>query len=229
MSDSQPARTGADGAPFDSPQDVQATIAGDASASGSPEGGADLRTGATGLGVDIVEISRMEKILQRSPAFATRNFSVDERAYCERHRRPAIHYATHFAAKEAVLKALGTGFSQGIGVTDVEVVHEEGSGRPLVALHGRAREVADERGIVEIALSLSRSNETAVANAVALTTHSRPAVEDKETPRQQLAARFRELRDLLDEMPGDAEEAQVQADPDPGPMLDSAVTGGKVS
>lgn len=178
----------------------------------SPSGEPDLATEAgegdeapkaptTGLGVDIVEIARMERILQRSPAFRTRNFSERERAYCDAHGRPAAHYATHFAAKEAVLKALGTGFSRGIKVTDVEVVHET-SGRPLVVLHGRAKEIAAESGIKEIPLSLSRSQDTAVANAVALTSASRPATEEKKTARQELAERFMELRGMLDDMEG---------------------------
>lgn len=161
---------------------------------------------STGLGVDIVDISRMEQILQRSPAFATRNYSEQERAYCEARRRPAVHYATHFAAKEAVLKALGTGFARGIKTTDVEVAHEA-SGRPLVVLHGRAKEIAREMGIEEIPLSLSRSQDTAVANAVAMTRASRPVVEDKKTPRQELAERFKELRGLLDDMEEEAGHA----------------------
>ena len=155
---------------------------------------------STGLGVDIVEIERMEKILTRSPRFAHRVFSDAERAYCEAHHRPAVRYATHFAAKEAVLKALGTGFSQGIGYTDVEVSHDK-NGKPYSILHGRAREIADELAIIEIPLSLSRTNETAVANAIAVTAKARPIVEEKEiTPAQELAMRFRELRSMLDDL-----------------------------
>ena len=159
---------------------------------------------ATGLGVDIVEIERMEQILQRSPAFAARVFSEEERAYCERHHKPAVHYATHFAAKEAVLKALGTGFSQGIKFTDVEVGHDK-NGRPVAVLHGRAAEIAAERGILELPLSLSRTSDTAVANAIAVTASSKPVVEEKVSPRQELATRFKELRGMLDDL-----DAQVR-------------------
>ena len=60
-----------------------------------------------GLGVDIVEIPRMEAIVRRSPAFVRKVFTADERAYCDAKHNPAAHYATHFAAKEAVAKALG--------------------------------------------------------------------------------------------------------------------------
>ena len=169
----------------------------------------------TGLGVDIVEVARMEQIIVRSPAFTRRVFSEQERAYAEAHHRPAVHYAMFFAAKEAVLKALGTGFSRGIKVTDIEVVHEQ-SGRPNAVLHGRAKEVAAELGIQELPLSLSRTHDTAVANAIAVTKESRPRVEDKPTPRQELAARFKELRGMLDDMDAqvrpEAQEQQIEED-----------------
>lgn len=115
----------------------------------------------------------MENILQRSPRFVYRVFTDNERAYCEGHHRPAVRYATHFAAKEAVLKALGTGFADGIAFTDVEVTHDE-KGKPLALLHGRAQQIASMLGILEIPLSLSRTNETAVANAIAVTAATRP-------------------------------------------------------
>lgn len=154
---------------------------------------------STGLGVDIVEIERMETILARTPSFALRVFSDDERAYCEAHHRPAVHFATHFAAKEAVLKALGTGFSSGIGFTDVEVAHDE-NGKPLTVLHGRAKEIAEGLGVIEIPLSLSRTRDTAVANAIAITQVSRPRIEEKPNPAQEIAARFKELRSMLDDL-----------------------------
>lgn len=166
---------------------------------------------STGLGVDIVEIERMEKILERTPSFATRVFSAEERAYCEAHHRPAVHFATHFAAKEAVLKALGTGFSSGIGFTDVEVAHDE-NGKPLAVLHGRAQEIAEGLGIIEIPLSLSRTRDTAVANAIAITQVSRPRVEEKTTPAQEIAARFKELRSMLDDLEQGHEAAETTED-----------------
>lgn len=159
-----------------------------------------------GLGVDIVEIERMEAILERSPGFTKRVFTESEREYCESHHRPAVRYATHFAAKEAVLKALGTGFGEGIGFTDVEVAHDA-KGKPLALLNGRAKQIAEERGVLEIPLSLSRSSSTAVANAIAVTEATRPVVEEKITPAQELARRFRELRSMLDELEDDVEQA----------------------
>lgn len=159
---------------------------------------APMEPSATGLGVDIVEIERMERILARTPSFAGRVFSESEREYCEAHHRPAVRYATHFAAKEAVLKALGTGFSGGVGFTDVEVAHDA-NGRPVAVLHGRAEQIADGLGVLEIPLSLSRTRETAVANAIAVTAAARPVSEERKTPAQELAQRFKELRSMLDE------------------------------
>ncbi|MBS3955925.1 MAG: holo-ACP synthase [Clostridiales bacterium] len=152
----------------------------------------------TGLGVDIVEIERMRSALERTPRMRERIFSAEERAYCDSRRRPEIHYAMRFAAKEAVLKALGTGFS-GMRFTDVEVVRDE-RGRPAPRLSGRAAEVAQERGIVEMHLSLSFTHSTAVASAVAITVEGRPRPADKPVdPKMRLAASFKEARALLDE------------------------------
>lgn len=152
----------------------------------------------SGLGVDIVEIDRMRDVLQRSPAFRMKVFTQGERDYCDRTTRPEIHYALRFAAKEAVLKTLGTGFS-GVRPTDVEVVNEE-SGRPRAVLHGNAKTVADEQGVLELHISLSFTHSMAVANAVAITEEMRPKVEERKDPREELAAAFKAARALLDEM-----------------------------
>ena len=82
-----------------------------------------------GLGVDIVEINRIEKILARTPSFKARVFTEQEREYCDKKHKPAVHYAMRFAAKEAVLKALGTGIANGIRLCEVEVVHNA-KGKP---------------------------------------------------------------------------------------------------
>ena len=136
----------------------------------------DVPNEEVGLGVDIVEIARMRKIIERSPAFVEKVYSAAERAYCDSHAHPEVHYATRFAAKEAVLKALGTGFSEGIGWLDVEV-RRTSKGRPYVVLTGRAREVAREQGVREIPLSLSYTHTDAVACAMAITEESVAATE----------------------------------------------------
>ena len=152
----------------------------------------------TGLGVDIVEIDRMKLALERTPRIKERIFSEDERWYCEHKARPYVHYAMRFAAKEAVLKALGTGFS-GMRFQDVEVVREE-KGRPVPKLSGRAAERAAELGVVEMHLSLSFTHSTAVASAVAITQDARPRKDERIDPKAQLAASFKEARALLDDV-----------------------------
>ncbi len=152
-----------------------------------------------GIGVDILEIARMEKVLDRRPNFARRVFTEEERAYCDRMARPGKHYAARFAAREAVLKALGTGFSQGIGFADVSVARNE-AGRPEAVLTGRAQEIALEQGVREVALSLSYTHDVAVANAVAMTDEVRPKVEERPDPKAELQASFRAARSVLDEL-----------------------------
>ena len=85
-----------------------------------------------GIGVDMLEIARMQQAIERRPHFIRRMFTDAERAYCERTARPAEHYAARFAAREAVLKALGTGFSSGIGFQDVSVERDQLAGHRLV-------------------------------------------------------------------------------------------------
>ncbi len=118
----------------------------------------------TGLGVDIVEIARMRAALERHPRMKERLFSEEERAYCDKRSRPEVHYAMRFAAKEAVLKALGCGFS-GVGFRDVEVSRDQ-RGRPIPRLSGRAAQIAAAAGVVEMHLSLSYTHTNAVASAV---------------------------------------------------------------
>ncbi|MHB1341211.1 MAG: holo-ACP synthase [Coriobacteriia bacterium] len=159
----------------------------------------------TGLGVDIVEIDRMRTALARHPRMRERIFSAEERAYCDRRNKPEIHYAMRFAAKEAVLKALGRGFSGGIRFTDVEVGRDE-RGRPVPRLSGRAAEVAAEAGVVEMHLSLSFTHANAVASAVAVTEQMRPRRPEAElTQVERLAASFKDVRGLLDEVGNEPE------------------------
>lgn len=154
-----------------------------------------------GLGVDMVEIDRMAAALERHPRMKERCFSAEERKYCDSRNRPVVHYALRFAAKEAVLKALGTGFS-GMAFTDVEVVRDP-RGRPTPRLSGRAAAVAAELGVAEIMLSLSFTHSNAVASAVAMSAEE-PAEAGEPTQADQLRASFKDARAILDEV--DAEE-----------------------
>lgn len=154
---------------------------------------------AAGIGVDMLEIARMERVIKRRPSFLKRVFTDEERAYCDSCARPAEHYAARFAAREAVLKALGTGFSEGIGFKDVSVTNDEW-GKPIAVLSGRAAEVAAKRGVQEVALSLSHTRDVAVANAVLVTEDVRPKVEERQDPAQELLASFKAARTVIDEL-----------------------------
>jgi holo-[acyl-carrier protein] synthase len=115
------------------------------------------------VGVDIVEIDRVREQMERTPVFAERVFTAGERIYCERRqRRRMAHYAARFAAKEAVFKAFGTGWSGDLLWTDVEVV-PDALGAPGLRLHGAARRLAEEAGVTSLSLSLSHSRQVAVA------------------------------------------------------------------
>lgn len=117
----------------------------------------------TSVGVDLVEIDRVRRVLgQHGERFLRRVYTQAEVRHC-RGRVPEL--AVRFAAKEAVSKALGTGL-RGISWRDVEVLPDP-RGKPLVFLHGRARERADRLGLTHFAVSLSHSREFAVAFVVA--------------------------------------------------------------
>ena len=155
--------------------------------------------GSVGLGVDIVEVERMKRILERTPSFKWKVFSQAEQDYCDSSANPATHYALRFAAKEAVVKALGTGFSDGIWINDIEVIRAKG-GRPTVKLQGRALEVAQQRGVRDISISLSYTHTDAVACALAVTESSLRAVQKHKDPMEELAKKFKETRGILDEL-----------------------------
>lgn len=114
-----------------------------------------------GVGIDLLEIERMSAALSRRPKLAERVFTAQERAYAERHKNPAQHFAARFCAKESVAKALGL---TAWGWRDVEVVSTGAA--PRVRLTGLAAEAADRLG-AEIHLSLTHSELTAGAVAVA--------------------------------------------------------------
>ncbi len=113
----------------------------------------------SGIGIDLLEIDRLERALERHPRLAERVFTAAEREYAAARVRPGRHLAARFAAKEAVVKALG--LSGGFGLRDIEVVAGE---PPTVRLSGRAAEAAGDR-TVEISLTHSRDNAAAVAVA----------------------------------------------------------------
>ena len=118
-------------------------------------------------GIDMVECARLDEMIRRhGRRFLERVFTETELSYCLGRKREVEHLAGRFAAKEAVLKVLGTGWRKGINWTDIEVVNEP-SGQPKVRLSGRCREVADQMQIAEILISITHISTHAVASAVA--------------------------------------------------------------
>jgi holo-[acyl-carrier protein] synthase len=116
-----------------------------------------------GTGIDIVEVERIERLLDRGKKkLLDRVFTRGEVAYCMKKARPAVHLAARFAAKEAVAKALGTGFSRGVRMRDIEVVTD--GGPPRILLHGAAARKCESLGATSILLSLSHTREHALAH-----------------------------------------------------------------
>ena len=115
------------------------------------------------VGVDLIEIDRIRRALERYPAFKERCFTEAERAYCDSRKNPAQSYAGRFAGKEAVGKALGFGVARAFAWRDVEIV---GRPKPGVQLHGRLAAWAERLGTGEIDVSMTHSRELASAVAV---------------------------------------------------------------
>jgi holo-[acyl-carrier protein] synthase len=118
-----------------------------------------------GLGVDICDIARMERALERHPSMRARVFTPEEVAYCDGKARPAESYAGRFAAREAVIKALG-GY-RGKGWHDISVTRAP-SGAPAIRLEGNAKRRADLLGVTEVLVSFTHERANAVAFAVAV-------------------------------------------------------------
>ncbi|MEP6977081.1 MAG: holo-ACP synthase [Thermoleophilia bacterium] len=115
------------------------------------------------VGIDLIEIERIRRALERYPGFKERCFTEAERAYCDSRKNPAQSYAGRFAGKEAVGKALGFGVARAFAWRDVEIV---GRPKPAVQLHGRLAAWAERLGAAEIDLSMTHSRELASAVAV---------------------------------------------------------------
>ena len=119
-----------------------------------------------GLGVDIVEVHRVEAAMRRhGEAFLKRIFTPAEIAYCERHRNKYERFAGRFAAKEAAMKALGTGWGRGVRWLDIEVVRLPG-GKPTLQLRGQAEEFAKRLEVKNVSLTITHSADTALALVV---------------------------------------------------------------
>lgn len=119
-----------------------------------------------GIGIDIIEVARVREVLLRTPRFRERVFTAAEKAYCDsRGAVAAQHYAARFAAKEATLKALQTGWRGGIAWQDVEVAARD-SGAPFLIFKGEAKRLFENSGATSAHLSISHTSEHAIAQVV---------------------------------------------------------------
>ncbi len=113
-----------------------------------------------GIGTDIIEVDRVARAISKE-AFKKKVFSAREISYCESQKKEES-FAARFAAKEAFFKALGTGWRDGMGITEVEILNDE-LGKPEIHLSGKAKEVFEQKGGTHIHLSLSHIKTQAIA------------------------------------------------------------------
>ena len=119
-----------------------------------------------GTGIDITEVPRVAESISRfGDRFLHRIYTEGEIRYCDSKANRVERYAARFAAKEAAMKALGTGWSRGIRWRDIEVYRPPGS-RPTIRFHGKAAEFAARMGVENVALSLSHTTEQAIASVI---------------------------------------------------------------
>jgi holo-[acyl-carrier protein] synthase len=119
-----------------------------------------------GMGIDVAEVGRIREVIEsQKDRFLHRVYTGNEIAYCEQFRNKYERYAGRFAAKEAAMKALGTGWRHGVRWVDVEVVRQRG-GRPTISLQGEARKIADALGVKNIAISITHTADQAIAQVI---------------------------------------------------------------
>ena len=121
-----------------------------------------------GIGTDITECLRIARMIERyGEMFLNRVYTSTEIRYCQSRKQATQHFTGRWAAKEAVLKALGTGWARGISWRDIEVRNEPG-GKPVVAVRGGAKEVVERLGVARLLVSISHCHTHATAYAIAL-------------------------------------------------------------
>ena len=119
-----------------------------------------------GLGADITEVERIQGAIERQgERLLKRIYTPAEIAYCERFKNRYERYAGRFAVKEAAMKALGTGWSHGVRWVDIEVVREKG-GKPVLALAGEAKKIAERMGVKNIAITITHTEKQALAQVI---------------------------------------------------------------
>ena len=155
-----------------------------------------------GIGIDLVEVARMEKAIARGERLVRRLFTEGEITYCRRHKEPSRHFAARFAAKEAGMKAIGTGWSNGVSWKDFEV-RLDPRGRPHLLIRGKAAEFALAMGATHSVISLAHDGGLATA-VVAIEGEAGPEAEAWLTGRAAIdLPRTKEIvTELIDDTPG---------------------------
>jgi holo-[acyl-carrier protein] synthase len=115
-----------------------------------------------GIGTDMIRVERMEKLVADGKPFLETLFTEREMDYCETKARKSEHYAARYAAKEAILKALGSGYRKGLAFSEIEIINDE-LGKPQVYLQGEVKKTFDSHQIRQISISLSHIEEIAIA------------------------------------------------------------------
>ena len=121
-----------------------------------------------GIGTDITECLRIARMIERhGELFINRVYTPAEIRYCQSRKQATQHYTGRWAAKEAILKALGTGWARGISWRDIEILNEPG-GKPVVGVRGGAKELVEQLGITKLLVTISHCHTHATAYAIAV-------------------------------------------------------------
>lgn len=118
-----------------------------------------------GIGTDIISVERMRRVLERTPNFRDRVFAAEEIAYCQSKADPAQSYAACFAAKEAVMKALGTGWNEDVHWQGIVLLHDP-AGKPVAQLRDSTLQAFQAQGCTAVHISLSHERDHAIAFAI---------------------------------------------------------------
>ena len=138
-----------------------------------------------GIGTDITECLRIARMIERhGDLFINRVYTPAEIRYCQSRKQATQHFTGRWAAKEAILKALGTGWVRGIGWRDIEIRNEP-SGRPVVAVRGGAKELVEQLGITKLLVTISHCHTHATAYAVAVGERDEAAGDSNTEPRHE--------------------------------------------
>jgi holo-[acyl-carrier protein] synthase len=124
-----------------------------------------------GMGTDIIEVTRIERLLSKQERFKERIFTQGEIEYCDKKKNNVQNYAARFAVKEALLKAIGTGWREGVTFKEIEVVNNE-KGKPELVLSGTVKGITEKMGVTNIQVSISHLKDLAIGMVILECQHS---------------------------------------------------------